>query len=429
MSLELQRYGDFSLSIHNKTAGQRVPLLGAIEVSRRCPLNCSHCYNNLPMNDLETARQELTYEEHCRILDELADMGLMWLLYTGGEIFARRDFLDIYKYAKRKGIFVTLFTNGNLVTEKIADTLVDFRPFAIEITLYGRTRETYEALTRVPGSYDRCLRGIRILKERGLPLALKTVAVTVNKHEIWDMKRFVQEELGLSFKLDPMITPRIDCSSSPLGVRLTPEEIVAIDLGDPDREKEWARFSSAFTGPAHPPGKEDEVYHCGGGINSFAIDPLGKMTICVLSHMDSYDLRKGSVREGWDHFLGKVRQKRAKRVTKCTVCQIKAMCGMCPATAELETGDPELPVDFLCHTAHLRALTMGLSVPEHGECEYCQGGSAFQLVREEANRLASGLPAPSKPAPVFLPVLSPSTSTGSTLPAASGCSSGGCGSF
>ena len=134
---------------------------------------------------------------------------------------------------------MTLFTNGTMITPRIADTLVEYRPFAVEITLYGRTRETYERLTGVPGSYDRCLRGIALLKERGLPLTVKTVAVSLNRHEIGAMKEFVEGELGVPFRFDAMMTPRIDCSQSPLEVRLTPEEIVGLDLADAARREEW----------------------------------------------------------------------------------------------------------------------------------------------------------------------------------------------
>ena len=136
-------------------------------------------------------------------------------------------------------------TNGTLVTERVADHLAAYRPFSIEITLYGRTKETYERLTGVPGSFERCLRGIRLLKERSLPLSLKTVAVTTNRHEIPDMQRFAEDELGVPFKFDAMINPRLDCSSSPLNVRLTPEECVALDLADPKRHDEWIVFANA----------------------------------------------------------------------------------------------------------------------------------------------------------------------------------------
>src|SRR5580658_1669236 len=241
--LEQLSYGAFSADLHQRQAGERVPLQVSIEVTRRCPLECLHCYNNLPMGDMEAKQRELTKEEHFRVLDELVDMGCFWLLYTGGEIFARKDFLDIYTYAKKKGFLITLFTNGTIINEQIADYLVEWPPFAIEITLYGRTRETYEALTMIPGSYDRCLRGIKLLKERGLPLKLKAVPTSVNKHEVFAMKQFAEEDLGLEFKFDSLINPRVDCSQSPLAVRLTPEEVVALDMSDSKAAAEYSRLA------------------------------------------------------------------------------------------------------------------------------------------------------------------------------------------
>ena len=370
--MEIIRYADFSQGVHHRLAGKRIPLSGAVEVTRRCPLRCLHCYNNLPMRDPISERNELTYQEHCRILDEITDAGCLWLLFTGGEILARRDFLDIYTYAKQKGLLITLFTNGVLVTERIADTLAEWRPFSIEITLYSRTGETHEKVTGIPGSFEQGIRGIRLLLERNLPLRLKTIAMTANRQEVWEMKRYVEEDLGLEFKFDAMINPRIDASPGPLEVRLKPEEIVGMDLQDPKRVAEWRRFAERFNGPVHSPERWDNAYHCGGGVNAFAIDPYGRMSVCLFSRDETYNLRQGSFREGWDDFLLKVRQKKIKRSTKCVSCEIKAMCGMCPANGELESRDAEEPVDFLCRVAHLRAKAVGIPVKPHGECEYCK---------------------------------------------------------
>ncbi len=327
--METQSYQEFSRRFHQRVVGQRIPVNGTIEITRRCPLTCAHCYNNLPMGDRGARASELTYEVHCRILDEIAEAGCLWLLYTGGEIFARKDFLDIYTHAKRKGLIITLFTNGTLITDKIAEYLTEWRPFAIEITLYGRTRDTYERLTGIPGSYDRCMRGIGLLKERGLPLKLKTVGVTINKHEIWDMKSFAEEELGVEFMFDSMINPRIDCSQSPLAVRLRPEEIVELDLSDPRHVADWIDFA-ARSKDSDPIKHGDELYHCGGGINAFAIDPQGRMSICVLSHFDSYDLSQGSFREGWESFVAKVRHTKITRITKLEALGVKELEEMCP---------------------------------------------------------------------------------------------------
>ena len=396
---------------------------GTIEVTRRCPLTCAHCYNNLPMADCDAQGRELTYAEHCRILDELADAGCLFLLFTGGEIFARRDFLDIYTYAKTKGFLITLFTNGTLITPKLADYLARWRPFSIEITLYGHTKATYERLTGIPGSYEKCIRGIHLLLERGLPLKLKTVAVTINKHEVWDMQRFAEEELGVEFKFDSLMSPRIDCSQSPLAVRLNPEECVAFDVQDPKRMDEWKLFAERYFRPANPPERGDEVYHCGGGVSSFAIDPYGGMSICVLSQVDKFDLRTGHVREAWAGFLRRVRQKKVTRLTKCTACELKSMCGMCPANGELENGDPEALVDFLCRVAHLRAYTFGLPVAPHGDCEYCEGGQGYEdLMRSVASlkQMTPGRRIVSTKNQALLPMLGASPG--------GECGSGGCAS-
>jgi len=395
MKTEVVSYGTWSLGLHKRARGARLPINATIELTHRCPLECKHCYNNLPVGDRAARARELSTDEHRRILDELAEAGGLWLLFTGGEIFARADFLDIYKHAKSRGFLITLFTNGTQITPAIADTLVEWPPFAIEITLYGRTRETYERLTGVPGSFDRCMRGIRLLKERGLPVKLKTVAVTINRHEIADMQRFAEEELGVGFKFDGMINARIDCSHSPLDVRLTPSEMVQLDLEDPVRYAEWARLvSDRPVAPPPPPGAalpdRDTLYHCGGGLTAFSIDPEGKLNICVLSQRDSYDLRQGSFADGWNHFLSKTRTKPATRHTKCTNCQIRQLCSTCAATSELEHGDAETPVEYFCEVAHLRALAVGHTPPAHGDCAFCSGGERHAHLRAELDALQRG---------------------------------------
>jgi radical SAM protein with 4Fe4S-binding SPASM domain len=389
--VELDRYQEFSARLHRKVVAERIPVDGTIEVTWRCPLACVHCYNNLSLGDQTARRGELTQDEHIRIVDEIVEAGCLWLLYTGGEPFARPDFLDIYTHAKRRGLLITIFTNGTLMTEKVADHLTEWRPFAIEITLYGRTRETYERVTRAPGSFDSAMRGIRLLLDRGLPLKLKTMALSVNKHDIWEMKRFAENELGVEFKFDAMINPRIDCSASPLAVRLTPEEVVTLDLLDPRRTAEWQSFCEQFNGPVLAGEHADDLYHCGGGIGSFAIDAEGRMSLCVLSRRDTYDLRTGTFRQGWDEGVRAVRSAKISRRTKCVACEIKAMCGMCPANGELEAGDPEGPVDFLCHVAHLRAHALGIAVPSHGSCEYCEGGERHRDLLASAAQLRTAV--------------------------------------
>jgi radical SAM protein with 4Fe4S-binding SPASM domain len=391
--LENAVYSDLTGLVHQRYLGKRAPLEVSIEVTRRCPLECLHCYNNLPMSDHAARVQELSFEEHCRLLDELVAAGCLWILYTGGEIFARKDFLEIYTEAKKRGFLITLFTNGTMITPRIADYLAEWRPVGIEITLYGATRETYEALTQIPGSYDRCIRGIRLLLERNLPLKLKTVPTTVNQHEVLQMKRLAAEEFGVEFKFDPLINPRIDCSQSPLAVRLSPEQAVALDFSEPRRMEDYRRMAEREQATALKTDEgEKQKYSCGGGVNGCAVDPYGTMSICVISHQQGYNIREGSFTEGWDGPLREIRNQPRTRPTICDRCQIQSLCSMCPANGELENGDPESPVEFLCQVAHLRAYALGCEVPEHGDCACCKDGAQHVALMAAAKRLQNQKP-------------------------------------
>jgi radical SAM protein with 4Fe4S-binding SPASM domain len=203
------------------------------------------------------------------------------------------------------------------------------------------------------------------------------MAITPNKHELWDMKRFVEDELGLEFKFDAILNPRCDCSQSPLEVRLSPEEAVKLDLQDPERVDAWRDLADRNKNSRNVLENSKAIWQCGSGLNTFAVDPYGILHMCVLSPNDGYDLRNGNFQEGWEQFLYSLRQKEISKQTKCLTCTIRDMCGMCPANAGLESLDEEEPVDFLCQVAHLRAYAFDISIPPHGDCEYCEGGTKY----------------------------------------------------
>jgi radical SAM protein with 4Fe4S-binding SPASM domain len=204
------------------------------------------------------------------------------------------------------------------------------------------------------------------------------MALTLNRHEVEDMKRFVVQNLGLEFKYDAMVNPRVDGTRRPLRLRLIPEEIVQLDVQDPRRREEWEALAKRSNGTPRAHEQSDKLYQCGGGLTSFAIDPYGRMGVCTLSQHDRWDLRRGNFEKGWDEFLFQLRQKKISRPSKCLNCGIKDMCTMCLVNAELENDDPETPVDFFCHVSHLRAYALDIPVIPHGECDYCKDGKEYQ---------------------------------------------------
>jgi radical SAM protein with 4Fe4S-binding SPASM domain len=293
----------------------------------------------------------MSYKEICDILDQIADAGCFWLLLTGGEPLIHPDFADIYHYTKRKGFIISLFTNGTLLTPQLANMLKEEPPFKIEISLYGMTATTYEKITGVPGSFQRCINGINLLTERRLPLTLKTVAMTLNKHEIRDMKKYA-DSLGIDFKFDPMIVPRLDGSAKPLNLRLSPEEILELDLADEERSSELRESCNKHWATTF----DDRLYFCGAGLNMFHITANGELAECTFGRRTNYSLLQGNFREGFYEVIPKkVLSQKRTHYSECQSCPMIDLCGNCCIRAELECGDPEAKVDFLCQVAHLRA--------------------------------------------------------------------------
>jgi radical SAM protein with 4Fe4S-binding SPASM domain len=335
--------------------GRRFPLSGSLELTERCNLRCVHCFINQPAGSQEAAARELTLAQAELILDQLADAGCMFLLLTGGEPLLRPDFTEIWRYAKQKGMLVSLFTNGALMTPQIADFLAEWRPYSIEITLYGATQETYERVTGVAGSHARCKRGIELALERGLRLSLKSVVLQANRHELKAMKVFA-ERLGVSHRFDGMLFPRTDGGQGPLAQRLSPGDIVALDLEYPERQRE---FDAVYRRLGAVPTRTEHVYGCGAGFRTFHVDCAGQLSACMMARRPSYDLLQGSFREGWESFLGALRTRKRVLDTPCATCAVGVLCMQCPAWSQLVHGDDETPVEYVCELGRLRfAQTM-----------------------------------------------------------------------
>jgi len=342
-------YAEFGKQLNSRANSERIPVCGSVELTFRCNLRCVHCYCNH-----DNRKKEMSFKESCNILDAVAQAGCLWLLITGGEPLLRDDFLDIYTYAKKKGMIITLFTNGTLLTPYIAGYLKEYPPFMIEISLYGATAGTYEKVTGISGSYQRCLRGINLLRERNLPLRLKTMAMTLNQDEVLDMEKFAQR-LGLEFRFDAAINPKLSGSKEPNAFRIPPEKIIELDLASQKRTAEWEKFCQEFWGPAD----SDKLYVCGGGISSFNIDPYGNVSICAMARDPAFSLRHASFMEYWHNSIPQALSQKPQGNYQCGSCSLISLCGQCPGWARLEHGNPQEPVEYLCRIAQLRAQAFG----------------------------------------------------------------------
>jgi radical SAM protein with 4Fe4S-binding SPASM domain len=339
--------------------GRRFPLGATFELTERCNMACLHCYINQPAGSREAAAGELTLPQIRHILGKIAGAGCLFLLFTGGEPLLRPDFCEIWRYAKGVGMLVSLYTNGTLLTPRIADLLAEWRPVAVEITLYGATQATYERVTGVRGSYARCMRGIELVVERGLRLSLKSVVLRANRGEV-DAMSDLAAQFGVPYRFDGVLWPRLNGDRGPLAQRLSPAEVIGLDRQYPERQREFDRLYKDF---GATPVRNEYVYNCGAGYRTFHVDSAGRMSACMMARRRAYDLLEGDFQEGWEEFLGGVLGKRRTLDTPCRTCTVGALCLQCPGWSQSVHGDDETPVDYVCEMGRLRAAQM---VPSAG---------------------------------------------------------------
>jgi len=356
MAIPAIGYHELIRRIQHGDQRARIPLQGSMELTYRCNLACTHCWVNLPAHDRTARARELTYEEICRITDEIVEAGCLWMLLTGGEVFLHPYFRDVYRYMKQQGLLLTIFSNGTTITPNVADFLAAYPPTRVEISLYGITPHTYEAVTNRP-ALERCLRGINLLRERGIKFKLKSVVTTANYDEFLAIAAYVKREFGLIFTYDPNINFRkVEGRSgfAPATVRVSPEKVVALDLAmeaEPGEHERFYQRDQRFV--------SDYVFNCGAGVNTFHIDPYGRLSTCMMVPSVTYDLRHGSFQEGWESFLDSVVRLKKAKTTRCDSCAIAAACDTCPGWSILEHGEFEHPVDYLCEINHQRAAAFG----------------------------------------------------------------------
>lgn len=342
-------YTAFAQKLYGNMPHGRFPFNGIVELTNRCNLKCAHCYCNQAVENEEVKTRELSTADLFRIFDDIEKRGCLWLVLTGGEPLVREDFFEIYGYAKKKGFLISLFTNATLVTPEVADLLEEFPPYEVEVTLYGATRDVYERVTGVRGSFDRCMAGIRNLYDRKIPLNLKTMAITLNKDELSEIEAFAKS-IKAPFRFDPLLQSRVDGSNGPCRYRLSPEEVVRLDLESRERLEAWKEFIDKIKDVK----ASDSIVSCGAGSTTFSIDPYGGMRICLMCLDRSYDVKKEYFHKIWDERFSEILGKKHAAGFKCKDCDSVPYCDYCPGWAITEKNDTESVVEHLCEIAHRR---------------------------------------------------------------------------
>jgi len=344
------------------------PFLIVWNFTKQCNLRCKHCYENAGP---KPAPDELTTEEGKKAIDEFAEAGVVALSFSGGEPLMRKDFFEVAKYAADKEFYVSVATNGTLITEKIAQKMKDAGVQYAEISLDG-FEKTHDEFRGIPGVWRRSVEGIKNCVKVGLDTGVATTATRYNLKEIPKLAEFVEKDLHarrfIVFNFIPVSRGKEIISQD-----LTPkerEELLdflysklidtncKLDAFSTAPQYAVTSFKYAF-GPVVPThftnkaametlqGRTKSLTEfiggCGAGRLYCGMEPNGDIEPCVFIPIKVGNIREERLVDIWRNspVLKKIRNRDVFK--GCGECEYKNICGGCRARAYAYFNDLQGP--------------------------------------------------------------------------------------
>jgi radical SAM protein with 4Fe4S-binding SPASM domain len=303
-----------------------IPYMTNFVLSYKCNLHCNHCY-------IPAMRDLLDTSEIKRILDQLADLRGIFVRFTGGEPFLRKDILEVLSHAKMRGFAVAVNTNGFFITEDVANALRRIYPMDVNISVYGCKPQTHDLVTQRKGSLEVSLRAIELLRSAGVNVNINYVVMNHNVDEMEQVKSWA-EERGVGFRPEYSIFPKRDGDKKPLCHRATNQQLIRI-------------FRAGLI-------REPKPTLCKPASIKLRIDPNGTVHPCEMLDYDLGNLKEKSLAQIWNsHEVQEFRAINIQSPAKCSSCRLKDICFRCAGIAQMEDGGMHLPSSWACKVSHL----------------------------------------------------------------------------
>ncbi len=339
-----------------------LPVCGTFELTARCNFNCRMCYVHLKNDAAELKRREFTADEWLNIARQAKDMGLMFLLLTGGEPLIRDDFPYLYEELSKMGFVISLNSNASLYNDKISELFRKYPPSRINVTLYGGCEDTYASLCGNP-SFEKVVGNLKRMKADGLQVSLN---VSLTPYNVGDIERIaaISKELGLHAKASSYMYPpvRVDGSIGENAARFSPEEagrVIAkwyslVEDEDSFKNRALAIKQGLETArESHCEDPDGRGVKCRAGRSTFWITWEGKMTACGTMDSEGFYLRETGFKEAWEGVLRSTAK--IELPEECCSCKDRSYCGVCASICKGETGRFDGKPEYLCKMTAARA--------------------------------------------------------------------------
>lgn len=314
-----------------------------IELTYNCNETCRHCYvskKQLP---------EMDFEKICSLMDEMSEMGVLSVTFTGGEAFSRHDILDILKYAYKKRFVVDIFSNGNLIKDSDLFELKAIWPRYMHFSLYSDKPELHDAITKVPGSFEKTVDVIKKCRLLGIPVNIKS-PIFNETYESIDGLVSLSKSLGTTIEIGTNITPKKNGDIDPLSLKLDDDKRAAVE----EKISELTEINDVI-----PENLELSPKLCGAGEHSLSINPYGEVFPCNMLALPLGNLYEHSLREIWENSnaLKDWRKKNDYHMKEdCENCEYLQSCDFCPGVAMMFTGSPFRKYHDACVNTKIHVL-------------------------------------------------------------------------
>jgi len=334
------------------SVARHIPLSVHIDLTMRCNEHCIHCYRVIER------RPELTTSELTALLDALARAGTLYLTFSGGEVFLRKDLIELVAHARCRRFDVRLKSNALLVTPETAARLRALAVRQVDVSIYSADPAVHDGITKIPGSLERSLAGAALLRDAGITVRLNCPLMKQNVAQYKEV-RALAEGLGVRCGFDPMITAKNDGDMSPVALRITRKDLQTV-LEDPALNPDLGRPAPAGI----PPVRTDlDAVPCGASHNACYISAYGDVMPCVAMPIACGNVRDEPFEEIWHRSpqMLRVRAIRIRDLHTCAACAASQFCTRCPGQALVETGDLRGPSPASCEHTLARAQAAGSS--------------------------------------------------------------------
>ncbi len=336
----------------NKAYNKSIPFITTLEITQHCNLKCLHCYNFDRSKKMPSSIKEnsLKPADIIAVIDELGDMGCMYLNISGGEALLHPHLDEFIKRARTHKMEVRLKSNAIMLTEKRLTELKDVGLKGIDISLYGSSEESYFAFTKLKDGFAKTISGMKATLQSKVPTNINIILHRNNVSELSEMISLCESQ-DFPFQISTEVTERYDGSQGAREHEITLEQFETLLLG------EHGKFFMA--------NNPEKNLQCSCARSVCGINSLGDVFPCIGAPIKAGNIKEDKLQDIWQNspILSKIRNLKKEDFKECMSCDYIEFCdrssGSCYVNSGNFTGcDPSLISQAKIRKKHAKTFVL-----------------------------------------------------------------------